>query len=50
MLAVADHLGQTLGVVRSMPVDEFYLWLEWLKLRNSKKTGTPSKKDRRSMR
>jgi len=47
-LVVADHLGVTLEVVRSMSFDEFLLWVEWLKMQ--KEAQSKASKRRGGMR
>jgi hypothetical protein len=49
-LAVGEFIGVPLSVVRSMDIDEFYLWLEWMKLKAKKSGGGAGKSERRKLR
>jgi len=47
-LAVGEFLGVTLSTVRAMSMEEYSLWLEWMRLKS--KQGSMGKAERRKLR
>jgi hypothetical protein len=51
-MAVGSYLGVTLKTVREMDVEEFYMWIEFIKLENAQQKASLDKgrgaKSRRS--